>query len=209
MRENLSHGPNLRSGDSMKQLQLPYSDVDGRFTRIFLPLLFGALAALGIWGLLHWVVQLPSATLPSVLFGLALIPGTWILSWLAIRLAVLSLRSGRGDWWLRLSSAGWEVNDQISGRAAMHESEIDTFMFVAPSAQIEHAVVAPGTTVAEAARNLGARTAGSTRRLSLFARTWSTLRKPALQRLARPHGQGRWRRNGAATGTARSTRRSI
>jgi hypothetical protein len=104
----------------MKQVQVHYSDVDGRFTRIFLPVLFGALAALGIWSLFHWAVQLPSATLPSVLFGLVLIPGTWILGWLALRLAVLSVRSGRGDWWLRCRARGGRSTTESCGHAAVH-----------------------------------------------------------------------------------------
>lgn len=140
----------------MTQCQLNYTDVDGRPLRIFIPLLVGAFAAGPLLLLFRWVTNLPSATLPVALLGLGLIPTTWLMTWLALRLAVLSWRSGRGTWWLRLSDKGFEVNDRLFRPRRYSWREIDKFMLVALSGQVEHAVVAPGVTFTEAAKNDGA-----------------------------------------------------
>ena len=140
----------------MNELRLHYTDKDGRLVRIFVSLTFGAIAAGTLWPLFPWVVNLSSAPLPVVILGLALMPVAWLLTWLALRLTVLSLRSGRGGWWLRLDSKGFEVNDRLLRPRRYGWREIDKFMLVAPSGQVEHAVVAPGSTFAEAAKNTAA-----------------------------------------------------
>jgi hypothetical protein len=135
----------------MTQYQLNYTDVDGRLVRIFLPMFFGAFAAAGLWFLYLWVVHPPSIPLAAAMTGLVLTAITCLFSWLAVRLAVACWRSGRGDWWLRLSSNGFEVNDRILRPRRYAWRDIEKFMLVAPSAQIDHAVVAPGISFAEAA----------------------------------------------------------
>jgi hypothetical protein len=134
---------------SNRELVLYYTDVDGRLVRIFLPLLFGVFAAGGLWLLFLWVTALPSATMHVVMVGLVLWPGTLLFSWLTARLAVAAWRSGHRHWWLRLSSTGFEVNDRIFAARRYDWREIDKFMLVAPSDQIENAVVVPGKTFIE------------------------------------------------------------
>jgi hypothetical protein len=134
----------------LTEYQLSYTDVDGRFARFFLPMFVGAFAAGGLWFLYLLVVYPPSAPLATAAIGLVLIVITWLSSRLALRLAVLSWRSGRGEWWLRLSSSGFQVNDRIL-RPRHHEwRDIEKFMLVAPTAEIERAVVAPAISFTEA-----------------------------------------------------------
>jgi len=144
-----------REPNGDQELVLYYTDVDGRFIRIFLPVLFGVFATGGLWLQFLWVTELPSATVPVIAVGLILCPGTLLFSWLTIRLAAAAWRSGRGDWWLRLSGKCFEVNDRIFTPQRYEWHEIDKFMLVAPSAHIEHAVVAPGKTFVEAFRDGG------------------------------------------------------
>lgn len=139
----------------MNACQLNYTDVDGRLVRIFLPAFVGAFTAGGLWFLYLLVVYPPSIPLAAAMTGLVLIAVTWLFGWLAVRLAVVSWRSGRGDWWLRLSSSGFEVNDRILRPRRYAWSDIEKFMLVAPSAQIEHAVLAPSISVAEAVKGGG------------------------------------------------------
>jgi hypothetical protein len=131
---------------SNRELVLYYTDVDGWLVRIFLPLLFGVFATGGLWLLFLWVTALPSATVPVVMVGLALSPGTLLFSWLTARLAVVAWRSGRRHWWLRLTSTGFEINDRIFSVRRYEWREIDKFMLVAPSAHVENAVMVPGKT---------------------------------------------------------------
>jgi hypothetical protein len=137
----------------MSQYQLNYTDVDGRLVRIFLPMLFGAFAAGGLWFLYLLVVYPPSTPLAAAAIGLVLIACIWLFGWLALRVAVISWRSGRGDWWLRLSSSGFEVNDRIRRPRRYEWRDIEKFMLVAPSDQIEHAVLAPSISFAEAVKD--------------------------------------------------------
>ncbi len=139
----------------MTQYQLNYTDVDGRLVRIFLQMLFGAIAAGGLWFLYLLVAYPPSTPLAAAAIGLVLIACTWLFGWLALRVAVISWRSGRGDWWLRLSSSGFEVNDRIRRPRRYEWRDIEKFMLVAPSDQIEHAVLAPSISFGEAVKDGG------------------------------------------------------
>ncbi len=143
----------------MTQCQLNYTDMDGRLVRIFLPMFFGAFAAGGLWFLYLLVVHPPPLPLAAAVIGLVLISVTWLFSWLTVRVAVVCWRSGRGHWWLRLSTSGFEVNDRIFRPRRYVWRDIEKFMLVAPSDQIDHAVVAPGVSFAEAARGDGAQPA--------------------------------------------------
>jgi hypothetical protein len=133
------------------ELVLYHTDVDGLFVRIFLPGLFGVLALGAFWLVWLWVTALPSASLRVVASGRALWPATLLSSWLAMRLTVAAWRSGRGHWWLRLTSRGFEINERVL--AARHHDwrEIDRFMLVAPSAQ--DAVMTQGETFADVLRD--------------------------------------------------------
>jgi hypothetical protein len=139
-----------------ERLVLYHTDVDGRFVRVFLPVLFGVFAAGGLWLLFLWVTALPTATAHVVVVGLVLCPGTLLFSWLSVRLTAAAWRSGRGDWWLRLSSKGFEVNDRTFTPRRYEWREIDKFMLVAPSAQVDRAAVAPAKTFAQALKDGGA-----------------------------------------------------
>jgi hypothetical protein len=79
-------------------------------------------------GVLLWVIELPSATVPVVVVGLVLCPGTVLFSWLTMRLAATAWRSGRGAWWLRLSSKGFEINDRVFTARRYEWHAIDKFM---------------------------------------------------------------------------------
>ena len=194
---------------SNRELVLYYTDVDGRLVRIFLPLLFGVFAAGGLWLLFLWVTALPSATMHVVMVGLVLWPGTLLFSWLTARLAVAAWRSGHRHWWLRLSSTGFEVNDRIFAARRYDWREIDKFMLVAPSDQIENAVVVPGKTFTEVLKAGPAQLPGHSAWASIacqdIAHGWRTGYSAAC---VAPMGPDRtvwsW-----ASGTGLSTRRSI
>jgi hypothetical protein len=140
------------SGD--QELVLHYSDVDGRFGRIFWVFFFGGLAAVGLMMLSSLVVDRENAfdeVGPLGIVGLAVVGSTNTLMFgpIAVRMAVVGRRSVRGAWWLRLSSTGFEVNDRLVKPRRYDWRDIDKFMLVAPSADIADAVVAPGKTGAE------------------------------------------------------------
>jgi len=76
-----------------------------------------------------------------------------MFGWLTVRVAGIGKRSAHGDWWLRLSSRGFEVNDRLGKPRRYEWREIDKFMLVATSAYPEAAVVVPAKTFAEAAKD--------------------------------------------------------
>lgn len=137
----------------MTNYQLNYTKVDGLLTRIFLPMFFGGFAAGAMWFLYLLVVYPPSVPAGIVLAGIVLTTLTWLFTWLAVRVAVTSWRSGRGTWWLRLTSSGFEVNDRIFKPRRYRWREIEKFMLVAPSSQIENAVLAPAVSFSDALRD--------------------------------------------------------
>jgi hypothetical protein len=120
----------------MHEQLIHYTDVDGRFGRVFITLLFGWFAACGWWFLYLLVAYPPSVLAGIVLGGAVLVVFTWSASWLALRLAVGSWRSGRGTWWVRLSDNGFEVNDGILHPRRHKWHEVDAFMVVAPAGQL-------------------------------------------------------------------------
>jgi hypothetical protein len=137
----------------------------------FVSIVIGALTAGSLWllflcanqllALAGWgggnllLIQQETSWLSVAAVGLVLLPMTLLFGWFFLLAAVHWLRKARRAWWLRLTSKGFEVNDRIftARRFAWHE--IDKFILVAPSAHIEHAVVAPGKTFAEALRDGG------------------------------------------------------
>jgi hypothetical protein len=122
----------------MNELRLHYSDVDGILARIFLPVFVGAFAVAGMWFLYSLVVHPPSTAVGTTVAGVVLVPITWLFSWLTIRVAVISCRSARGVWWLRLSIKGFEVNDRILRPRRRAWRDVDKFMLVAPSDHFGH-----------------------------------------------------------------------
>jgi hypothetical protein len=129
-----------------RELVLYYTDVDGRFVRILFTAFFGVLAIGCLWLLFQWVTDLPTGSTDLVVPGLFLWPGTLLFCWITVRLAIAAWRSARGHWWLRLTSTGFEVNDRIFGARRYDWQEINRFMLVAPSDQVQTAVVLPGQT---------------------------------------------------------------
>jgi hypothetical protein len=122
-----------------QELLVPYPTPNGRSGRIFVTLLLGVLTVVFGWLPFLALNQLlilagfgvipslgdpstlenPSATWPLVAVLLVVLtPGPVVLGYFTLRAAVLGGRSGRGDWWLRLSRNGFEVNDQLRNHAA-------------------------------------------------------------------------------------------
>jgi hypothetical protein len=190
----------------------------------FMSILIGGLTAGSLWLLLlcanqllvlagwGWgdlvLIQHETSWLPVAGAGLVLLPMTLLFSWFVALAAVHWLRRARRTWWLRLSSRGFQVNDRIFTARRYEWREIDKFMLVAPSAQLESAVVAPAKTFAEAFR-----TAAPNCRLSAWAFTArpdivASSRTSCSAACAAGMGQGLtvslW-----AIGTVPSTRRSI
>jgi hypothetical protein len=111
------------------------------------------LLALAGWGWGHLLlIQHEASWLPVAGAGLVLLPMTLVFGWFLVRTAAHSLRKARRMCWLRLTSKGFEVNDRVFTARRFEWHEIDKFMLVAPSADIEYAVVAPPKTFAEAVR---------------------------------------------------------
>jgi rhodanese-related sulfurtransferase len=106
------------------------------------------------WGDLV-LIQDETSWFPVAAAGLALLPTTLLFCWFSVLAAVHCLRKVRRAWWLRLSSAGFAVNDRTFTARRYEWHEIDKFMLVAPSADIEYAVVAPPKAFAEAYRDGG------------------------------------------------------
>jgi hypothetical protein len=137
----------------------------------FMAILIGALTAGSLWLLFlcanqllvlagwGWgnllLIQHEASWLPVAGAGLILLPVTLVSSWFFVLPAAHWLRKARRAWWLRLSSKGFEVNDRVFAARRYEWHEIDKFMLVAPSAHVEHAVVAPPKTFADAMRDGG------------------------------------------------------
>lgn len=137
----------------MTELTIHYSDVDGRGGRIFLQLFSGAFAAGGLWFLYLFIAYPPSEPAGAALAWVLLTTFTWLATWLTIFIAVMSWRSVRGHWWLRLSSNGLEINDRIFRRRRIRWGQVHNFMLVAPAGHFEHAVMAQPQSFADAMRN--------------------------------------------------------
>jgi hypothetical protein len=128
-------------------MEVTCTDVDGLLARILMPTFFGGLAAGGAWFLYLLVAFPPTVVAGAVLAGLVLTTLTWLFGWLALRIAAMSWRSGRGSWWLRLSHNGFEVNDRIFRPRRYEWRDIDKFMLVVPSSEVgaeHHPVVRVG-----------------------------------------------------------------
>ena len=154
-----------REASGERELVVHYPAANGRFGRICVTLLLGMLTVVFGWLPFLALNQLllfagfgfipsfqdPSA--PSAVVALLLVvltPGPLVLGYLTVRAAVLGGRRAHGEWWLRLSSRGFEVNDRLRGPRRYEWREIDKFMLVATSADPEAAGVDPAKTAAEA-----------------------------------------------------------
>jgi len=132
-----------------QELEVRYTDVDGRSARAFFLAVFGTLTAGPLWLLFLCLNQLrilagvgsssfdelqlvidPASPLLVVWCGVVLLPVTLMFGWPAARLAAMSRRSARGDWWLRLSSDGFVVNDRTFRPRRYDWCEIDKFVLV-------------------------------------------------------------------------------
>jgi hypothetical protein len=130
-----------------RELVVCYTDVDGRSARVFLLAVLGMLTAAPLWLLFLCLNQLrilagvgsssfdelqlvtdPQSPLPVVWCGVVLLPVTLMFGWPAARMAVMSRRSARGDWWLRLSSGGFAVNDRTFRPRRYEWCEIEKFV---------------------------------------------------------------------------------
>jgi hypothetical protein len=123
-----------------QELVLHYTDLHGRAARIFAPVFYGGFTAVGLL-MIFGGLKVAEA-----------VPGCWpLLAWwfgwgsvsvlmfgpLTVRAAVVGRRSGCGDWWLRLSSTGFEVNDRLGKPRRYEWREIDKFMLVESQPAVE------------------------------------------------------------------------
>jgi hypothetical protein len=195
-----------REASGEREVVVHYPATNTRFGRIFVTLLlsmltviFGWLPFLALNQLLIFAgfglipsLEDPSATWPLVAVLLVVLtPGPLVLGYFTVRVAVLGARSARGDWWLRLSRSGFEVNDRLTKPRRYEWHEIDEFMLVATSADPEAAVVAPAKTFAEAAKDgdtghcalrVGFRYTPPGRRRTLANRLWRIMSGPPRDR---------------------------
>jgi hypothetical protein len=126
-----------------------YPGVNGRIGRIFTTVLLFMLTAAPLWLLFLCLNQLrilaglgctyldqqlliadPSTPWQVVWCGVALLPVIWILGWFSVTFAAHGIRKARGQWWLRLSSKGFEVNNRLFKPRRYEWSEIDEFILV-------------------------------------------------------------------------------
>src|SRR4051794_1413371 len=150
-----------REASGEQKLVVHYPAVNRRFGPIFAVLLLAVLTVVFGWLPFLALNQLlimagfgliPALEDPTASVGLVavllvvLTPGPLLLGYFTVRLAVLSTRRARGDWWLRLSPKGFEVNDRPGTPRRYAWQEIDKFMLVATPAPPEAAVVAPPKT---------------------------------------------------------------
>jgi hypothetical protein len=142
-----------------------YPAVNGRVGRIFATVLLGVLAAAFLWLPFLVLNQLlivtgsglipsyedPSAPWPLVAV-LFIVFTSWALmfGWFTLTFAVRGIRSARGDWWLRLSSREFEVNNRLFRPRRCEWREIDEFMLVTAYDHTEAVVPAAAKTFAEA-----------------------------------------------------------
>ncbi|MDH6246209.1 hypothetical protein [Mycobacterium sp. OTB74] len=110
-----------------------FTAADGRWGWIFIVGLFGIFPALAIVGLTALILMRHDAMREM---------GPFLFAWFAFicmlnigmfgpmvaRLAALGIRSGRGGWWLRLSSTGFEVNDRVLRPRRYAWRDIDRFV---------------------------------------------------------------------------------
>jgi hypothetical protein len=195
-----------REASGEREVVVHYPAANGRFGRIVATLLLGMLTLIFGWlpflafnqllifaglGLIPSLED-PSATWPLVAVLLVVVtPGPLVLGYFTVRVAVLGGRSASGDWWLRLSRRGFEVNDRLSKPRRYEWHEIDKFMLVATSTDPETAVVAPAKTFAEAAKDgdaghsalrVGFRYTPLARRRTLANRLWRIMSGPPRDR---------------------------
>ena len=115
---------------------LRYTAVDGRYGWLGPVVLFGGFAAVGVLGLAALFADRaraleqvgPGGMFCIVLGGAAAVA---MFGPLTTRMAVVGWRSVRGNWWLRLSSSGFEINDRMFGPRRYEWAEIDRFLLAA------------------------------------------------------------------------------
>lgn len=137
------------NGPQGRELTLYYSDADGLLGRAVLVCVIGLPTAVSLWLLFLCVNQLrimagvaptefdnlqlvtdPSGPWEVIGAGAALLAIALPLTLLVAWFAVLGWRSARREWWLRLSSEGFEVNDRLWGPRSYRWCEIDRFVLV-------------------------------------------------------------------------------
>ncbi len=135
------------SGD--QELVLHYTDVYGRLVRIFVVGMFGWLTAGGLLALFvavnsllvfaglpaekAWVNEIPAnpsalEVFQTVALGVLGSLATPMFGLITFRSAVIGRKRARGDWWLRLSSTGFEVNDRAFKPRHYEWRDIDKFI---------------------------------------------------------------------------------
>ena len=113
-----------------QQLMLYYPDQDYRFAGAFLLAMFTALSLFVLFlGVMAWEVTgcWALGVYPFAIGSMS----TWIFGRATVRFAVTGRRGARRDWWLRLSSTGFEVNDRLAKPRRHEWREIDKFLLVA------------------------------------------------------------------------------
>jgi hypothetical protein len=138
----------LNQEPSSDQDVVYYPAVNGRLGRIVVTVLLFMLTAAPLWLLFLCLNQIrilaglgsryfdqqlvsdPSTPWQVVWCGVALLPVIWILGWFSVTFAAHGIRRARGQWWLRLSSKGFAVNNGLFKPHRYEWPEIDEFMLV-------------------------------------------------------------------------------
>lgn len=115
------------------ELVLRYTAVDGRYGWLGPVVFFGGFAAIGAVGLAALFADRENALEqvgPGGMLWLGLLGAAAVALFgpLAARMAVVGWRSVHGNWWLRLSSTGFEVNDRVFRPRRYQWAEIDKFL---------------------------------------------------------------------------------
>jgi hypothetical protein len=165
-----------RGGDDGPELVVPFSEgtggglaVLGAALRMIPAFLFGMVAFIPLWLTFLCLNQLrilaglgsehltgfrlvtdPGSPWQVIACGIVLLPVTWLLGWLAGRIWILRWRAVRGQWWLRLSTRGFEVNSRLLRPRRYEWGDVDKFMLVTTAPNPEDAVLAPAKTFGQA-----------------------------------------------------------
>jgi hypothetical protein len=154
------------------ELVVPYRNADrGKGWAIGASVL-ALLAALALWLLFLCVNQLrimagiapsdfdnlqlvadPSTPWQVIGCGIVLLVVVAGLGRMLAFVAALWWRCAHEDWWLRLSGAGFEINDRLRRPRRYRWADIDRFLLVYPSGEPDSAEVPPGQTFAEVLRD--------------------------------------------------------
>jgi len=127
--------PPSRQACQDRDLVLPYPDTGNRVTQnVFAVVFFSVLTSgplIGVYAWSHLPGCGPAACWPPLVwFGALAVGCIYMLVGAIVRMVVTGRRRARGDGWLHLSSAGFEVHPRTGKLRRFEWREIDEFMLV-------------------------------------------------------------------------------